>query len=89
MFGFSIQTTIPEAAILLDQVSPDWFNKIDIKKLSMNSCMYCVLGQIFGDFDSIPDTHILNNHMDYINGPFGSNASRSEWIDEIVKRRES
>lgn len=36
---------------LLDQERPGWKKEIDLNKLNMGGCVYCILGQIYGFFD--------------------------------------
>jgi hypothetical protein len=37
-------------AQLLDQVQPDWWKQIRLKKLDMTSLETCVLGQLYGNY---------------------------------------
>jgi hypothetical protein len=43
-----ILETVEEAALFLDSQDPDWFNRVDLSKLDMDSCYNCVIGQAFG-----------------------------------------
>ncbi len=44
--------TVAEAAKLLDEKVPGWYNKIDTHKLNMDSCYSCILGQLYGTTNS-------------------------------------
>ena len=35
---------------LLNRECPYWFERIDLSKLDMMSCEYCILGQLYGDY---------------------------------------
>lgn len=34
----------------LNKTEPYWFHKIDLEKLDIDSCMDCVVGQVFGNY---------------------------------------
>ena len=42
---------VRDAAKRLDEIEPNWFNKIDFETIDMNDCKNCILGQIFGYYD--------------------------------------
>jgi len=37
-------------ATFLDVAQPGWAERINLRRLDLNSCESCVLGQLFGDF---------------------------------------
>lgn len=42
---------IARGMALLDDQEPGWYKKISLKELALGSTSYCVLGQVYGDFD--------------------------------------
>ncbi len=42
--------TAREGAILLDEEKPGWAERIDLSTLRMESCRFCILGQLYGDY---------------------------------------
>lgn len=40
-----------EAVERLDQVCPDWRNRVNVNQLNMRSIFNCVLGQVFDNYD--------------------------------------
>lgn len=36
---------------LLDQFEPGWVDKVDLQALQISHPMFCVLGQVYGEFD--------------------------------------
>jgi hypothetical protein len=49
-----VALAVRRGASWLDENYPNWANRIDLSKLSMNNCSYCVIGQAVGDYyDSI------------------------------------
>ena len=47
-----IQVAVERGATILDQHVPRWADLIDLETLNMPSCSNCILGQLYGDFDS-------------------------------------
>lgn len=41
---------IESGAALLDRLCPDWFRRIDLARLDMKSCTFCILGQLYGSY---------------------------------------
>lgn len=41
---------VAAGAALLDQVEPDWYRRIALDELGMETCDRCILGQLHGDF---------------------------------------
>ena len=53
------------AKLLEEKVEPDWFKKIDLQRLDMFHCTFCVLGQIFGDyFDGLAQLEGVQYHFE-------------------------
>lgn len=46
-----MQTSAQKGAQLLDQIRPDWAREINLDTLNMIEGSYCVLGQLFGEFE--------------------------------------
>lgn len=46
---------VNQGAKLLDSKTPNWDQNIDLARLNLNSCMSCVLGQIYGDWQDACD----------------------------------
>jgi len=47
--GLSVQQRVQKGINILDQVKPDWLDKIDLATLSISSLRSCILGQVFHD----------------------------------------
>lgn len=41
-----------KGASFLDERYPDWFKKIDLSRLEMNQCLDCILGQLYGLYET-------------------------------------
>ena len=39
-------------ALLLDDIDPNWYNKIDLDTLQLSSPCHCILGQLYGFYTS-------------------------------------
>jgi len=37
-------------AIFLDKVNPCWHQQVDLDRLNMNDCAWCVLGQLYNSY---------------------------------------
>jgi hypothetical protein len=91
--------TVPEAAKLLDIIKPGWYNVIFVNRLQMDSCPYCIIGQLFhttysDDFVSTLDTLFDLSETSYelvtTWPPFGYlEDCREQWINEILNRRQA
>lgn len=72
--------SVVQAAKILDKKKPNWFRKVNLKRLDMLSPWNCILGQLYGDFTDglfalgIDLTALFVYYED-------------EWISEINKRR--
>jgi len=52
------EANVVRGAAWLDDVLPDWYERIDFDRLLMMSCHRCILGQVFGPnkYDQVFDT---------------------------------
>ena len=88
-----LESAVAQGAKLLDDRVPNWREEIDIDKLNMGSCLRCVLGQIYGEYeDGIDALNLdrtkdedLKHGFDAI-GSYGQDIIRESWIAEINKR---
>lgn len=95
---FTMLSTIYEAAQALDVIKPDWYQKVNTKRLEMFSPDNCILGQSFNDYPRdekskhesgfVVGMHLLSG-LDYrwACGMFSSFQFRAAWIEEIEVRR--
>jgi len=44
----------------LDEQRPGWEDKIDLDRLRLGSCLDCVIGQLFGDYEALRDNFIMD-----------------------------
>jgi hypothetical protein len=86
--------TIEQAALLLDEVKPNWYEKIDLDKLDMHLGTSCILGQSYNGYGSgikeIFGKDFYNTRMDEElkdDLVFGRSASREKWIEQISLRK--
>lgn len=90
---------VEEAADILDQIEPDWFTKVDVNRLDMDSMGSCVLGQVFsgnaqllsGYTYATEEFHDLED-LDTFTGVFGGNSDEfgdytDTWVNYITNRR--
>lgn len=47
-----LKQRVIKGAQLLDSERPNWFTQIDTDKLHMSSLCDCILGQVYGDFET-------------------------------------
>jgi hypothetical protein len=45
-----LEQNVPRGAAWLDKAEPGWADKIDTATLDLNSCHYCMMGQLHGDY---------------------------------------
>jgi len=45
-------TRVQRGAALLDNVHPEWWQRIDLQQLRMQTCKSCALGQLYGSFEA-------------------------------------
>lgn len=88
----TLQTRVRKGARLLDKESPGWIDKINLKKLNVDSMDNCILAQIYGGFVTGIDTLKLKYNAPSDYGFDGHEADRqsltSIWNDLILSRRE-
>lgn len=78
---------VREAAKRLDEIEPNWFNKINFETLDMNSTQYCVLGQVFGSYKK-GISSIGIDYFAYLSGEtFGFKTNVQLWKDEVNERQ--
>jgi hypothetical protein len=41
-----------KGAEFMDSYMPDWYKKIDLDDLDIDSCVDCILGQLFGNYET-------------------------------------
>jgi hypothetical protein len=89
--------SIDEAALLLDAEAPGWHNSIDLERLYLPGSRSCILGQIYVSMSAMTGydrgMKILFNidagkiHLYQQDKIFGSKASHTDWVNEVIKRR--
>lgn len=52
LIAADLATRVERGIALLDQYYPRWRNVIEWDRLEMGSCFWCVLGQVFDDFEA-------------------------------------
>lgn len=50
MSKLSYKTRVANGAKVLDEICPDWFEKVDVETLDITSGSNCILGQVFDDW---------------------------------------
>jgi hypothetical protein len=81
---------IPAAAAFLDKFRPGWHNEVDADSLDMSNPGKCILGQLYGNYWDAYGLYPQHFGADYgtYHEEFDHNASESEWIAEINKRKD-
>lgn len=81
-------SSIKEAAQTLDKINPDWFKEIDSASLDMGDCKLCILGQLFGYYDSADDTFDFDpwDETKLRDNIFGHTTNIQHWFNEIKER---
>lgn len=77
--------SIEEAAVILDREKPGWEKKVDSTKLNMRGVRECILGQVFGNYDTAM-SNLFNMGDKSADNIFGYMASTEKWTEEINKR---
>lgn len=74
------ETEIARGVTLLNSKYPDWYQRIDLNRLDINSCYLCILGQLYRDFLNGLDSINLFNDMikDTPSISYGFEAPRGE-----------
>lgn len=84
-------------ARLLDQSFPDWAQRIDLKKFTIESSLNCILGQLYGNvengsialkFDLSRDVLLMHGFTASTMSGHAANIERlnEAWANEIAKR---
>jgi hypothetical protein len=66
----NLAACVGRGAALMDRTHPNWFRKIDLPSLDMNSCMDCIVGQMFGSYNDV-----LKDVEDFFPGTFNLQES--------------
>lgn len=92
----SNEQAVLKGAELLDRENPGWADKIDLEYLKLDSCLQCVLGQLYGDYREGKKKLGLLSDLVTLPIPtfeYGFNGNVVEleeyWIREIKKRQTS
>lgn len=72
-----IDQRVLDGAAFLDEHHPGWAAKIDVKKLCLQDCSQCVLGQVYGDYDD--GLTELNIRTSPINMGFNTSDGDADW----------
>ena len=87
-----MKANVEAGILLLDQEIPDWRRGIDPDNLSMELCEDCILGQIYGFFDtgcaqlglSLADAERLGFYLnDYDATPDNHSLLDALWIEAL------
>ncbi len=73
-----------QAAFILDKHNPEWYKKIDLEKLDMNACGWCVFGQLFEEVDmtgQINRAQVLGIKPEAIGWHTDTPSTHGEWGD--------
>jgi len=72
---------------MLDEVKPGWYRQINLRKLDLACSDKCVLGQVYGDFQTggfeLSGVYPNANPMAFID----SRENDKAWRHEIKRRR--
>lgn len=94
-----IEAHVADAACVLDEHKPGWYESVDLSILDMASCTNCILGQVFGgERDSIGEIpgwafcHFFVSWLKPIlrdkerGAAFAAKAAAPFWVNEIEAR---
>lgn len=83
--SYPYPNSVAEAAQILDNDNPGWYNKVDTDTLDMLDFKKCVLGQAYGAYG---DTRrrLMGENLCH-NGLYLWASMDEEWITEIKKRK--
>ena len=86
---YPIPKTVPEAAKILDEAMPGWYQKIDTDTLNMADVNNCVLGQLYEDYKYGID-RLFQKVAETMPGdeenPFAYKTTK--WLSEIKARKQ-
>lgn len=63
---------------ILDQIEPNWYNRIDLDAFKMSNPNFCVMGQVFGP----NDVDVENSEIFERNGEFVVRVKVGDFEDE-------
>jgi hypothetical protein len=83
--------TVERGAAYLDEVEPEWAERVDPYALDMSQCHRCVLGQLDGDYDNGLTKRGLSERdalrLGFLRWPTGTWARLSQAWREAIKAR--
>src|SRR5690606_23228961 len=85
---------IQDGLKLINQKNPEWFKKIDLDILDMNSVDHCILGQVYGGYEKGKQEIGIDNGIYYGFAPEYAYRDpqkcslTQEWKEAILKLRE-
>ncbi|WP_285647761.1 hypothetical protein [Lentzea sp. NBRC 102530] len=93
-------TRVARGVALLDEKKPGWDGHIHLPTLDIMYGTYCVLGQVFGNYDTGARILGLDIRSDVVdcgfNGPFNDEGRwqdmcelKHEWVRVITSRRQN
>ena len=71
---------IKRGAKLLDVARPGWDKNINLEMLDMGDSEFCILGQLYGDFDIGAASFHIDSHMSDEDVDFGFNSYHFRWL---------
>lgn len=93
----TVRPEVQRGAEWLDERQPGWDRKVNLAELDLNSCTFCVIGQLFGDYFKIIDSELGGDDEAfgfYVDTPLDSSSFDAnwaklteEWRDLIASRR--
>lgn len=73
------------AALFLDSVEPGWFERINIEILRIQSPCNCIMGQLYGSWNSLRSTVLTNMSSALFFATLIGDTN--QWKHEILARR--
>lgn len=55
---------VEQGAKLLDELHPDWYTHIDLRRLDLFSCADCIVGQLFPVYTEHPASRLVRAAFD-------------------------
>lgn len=87
-----VQERVQRGMKLLDEKRPGWWKEIDLGKLCIISCNWCVLGQLYGYFERGLDKLDLWGYSRIKGFSFSDEADghdlTEEWAEQIRLRQQ-
>lgn len=70
----SAAEAVQNGALMLDEKSPGWWQKINLEALDLTSCESCVCGQVARyEYDGVPDVwRRYDNYVRFLSGAAGT-----------------